>query len=691
MQLIIDDFLEALTKTNVPQKEAILSICKEYENNPSIRVSSLDELENHPSPEKILHVEIFEEGVLELPHHLLKCKNLISLDLGNNPLQSLEGVERLTNLEFLFLNDCEFLRTIPSEIGTLKKLKGVDFSGTSITSLPKSFFTLSNLVFCQLENNKLDNSIFFELENLANLVHLDISRNEILNEDGIILVFKNLVTLDLSGNNFEVLPIDFSQCPLLEQLNTSYNPLTHLPDSIGALKNLRELEMRYCHIEYFPSYPNFLSVKILKLGYPEMKEIPQGVFNIKNLQELEIDEASIKTLPDEIGSLSSLEILSITNTQLRYLPESIGQLSNLKTLELVDNNLESLPATLGNLSNLISLSIADFNEGNRLKELPTEVCQLQNLVELDISYNKIENLPKKIGTLSNLQIFNISGNPLNSLPYEFADLRKLKALSIHRCPFDEMPEIKDMGINELFEYFNHLRGIGKYAFNWEIPPALRTAFQQYLLFFTDYLKKLEGYEVKLDVIKTPKGLKLITEATESLSIEKINHHLSEYLFYIQGEVEFTASKEVTDTTMELFRLRMEQQINHFKFQARQYQIENQFLKKALDTALQTNLNFSSTYQNRQAIAKTSDSNLYQQKICKTIRQHIIRNELEEAIEVLKSLLETAYPSRLNEVIALHSRFNRIKSQARIGRISFEQEEREMNQIISGLLEIINQL
>jgi len=140
MQLIIDDFLEALAKTQVPQKAAILRICEEYENDTSIRITSLEELESHKTPEQILHVEIFEEGVLELPNHLLKCKNLISLDLGNNPLCSLKGIDQLENLEFLFLNDCEPLKEIPSEIGGLKKLKGVDFSGTSITNLPRSFF-----------------------------------------------------------------------------------------------------------------------------------------------------------------------------------------------------------------------------------------------------------------------------------------------------------------------------------------------------------------------------------------------------------------------------------------------------------------------------------------------------------------------------------------------------------------------
>jgi len=208
-----------------------------------------------------------------------------------------------------------------------------------------------------------------------------------------------------------------------------------------------------------------------------MKSIPQGISNIQNLRELEIDEASIKTLPDEISSLSSLEILSIVNTQLKHLPESIGQLSNLKSLELRDNDLVSLPSSIGNLSNLVSLSIADYGGGGRLKELPIDISKLQNLVELDISYNEIEKLPEGIGKPSNLCILNVSGNPLNSLPYEFADLRKLKALSVHSCPFDEMPEIREMGINELFEYFNHLRGIGKYAFAWEIPSALRTAFQ----------------------------------------------------------------------------------------------------------------------------------------------------------------------------------------------------------------------
>ncbi len=173
-------------------------------------------------------------------------------------------------------------------------------------------------------------------------------------------------------------------------LDLSGNQLTSLPESIGALSNLRVLDLRN----------------------NRLKRLSAAIGQLTNLQELYLYDNQLTNLPAAIGQLTNLVILGLSDNQLIGLPDSLGQLQNLEILFLSGNNLARLSPLVGQLSSLIRLSLSE----NSLVELPSEIGKLVNLQRLDILSNKLTKLPESIAQLPHLQKVDTSGNPIQNVP-----------------------------------------------------------------------------------------------------------------------------------------------------------------------------------------------------------------------------------------------------------------------------------
>jgi leucine-rich repeat protein SHOC2 len=149
----------------------------------------------------------------------------------------------------------------------------------------------------------------------------------------------------------------------------------------------------------------------LDLGHQKLTLLPDSIGNISTLEELNLTDNHLIELPESIGSLTNLKELSLEDNYLEYLPDSIGNLVNLTHLFIGTNELSRLPENIGNLNNLNYL----FLGWNSLEYLPSSFGELRNLVELDLGYNDLDDLPDSIVDFHDLVKINLNANPIDDL------------------------------------------------------------------------------------------------------------------------------------------------------------------------------------------------------------------------------------------------------------------------------------
>ena len=126
--------------------------------------------------------------------------------------------------------------------------------------------------------------------------------------------------------------------PFVTKLVLMCNDITVVPDAIGALTNLKELNLLGNKIATLPaSIGRLAALTTLVLSYNRIATLPTTIGGMTALTELYLNHNQLAGLPDAIGQLTGLETLHLNRNQLTALPESIVALTNLDDLDLINN------------------------------------------------------------------------------------------------------------------------------------------------------------------------------------------------------------------------------------------------------------------------------------------------------------------------------------------------------------------
>nr|XP_016507157.1 PREDICTED: disease resistance protein TAO1-like [Nicotiana tabacum] len=197
--------------------------------------SSLTEI--HPSIGNLSRlIELYMSG----------CKKL--RDLPSN-------ICHLISLDYLNISRCSSIKTLSDNLGDMKSLRYLDAYGTSIKQLPRSVEMLRNLERLVVGGQKLKakRSIsggVYRLQyslpafiSYLSLTYCNLSEADIPRD---IESLTSLQILDLTGNSFHCLPIDFSKLQLLKELCLEdCENLQTLP-SVSNLENLAAIGLKNC-------------------------------------------------------------------------------------------------------------------------------------------------------------------------------------------------------------------------------------------------------------------------------------------------------------------------------------------------------------------------------------------------------------------------------------------------------------
>ncbi len=155
----------------------------------------------------------------------------------------------------------------------------------------------------------------------------------------------------------------------LEFLDLSGNELEELPNDFSCLKHL----------------------KILFLSQNLFKEFPKVLYECKQLDIVGFKANQISTI-DERAIPENLRWLILTNNQLRSLPKSIGNCTRLQKVMLAGNKLTSLPSEMSACKNLQLLRIS----ANQFSDIPKWLFTMPKLSWLAFGSNPCSFVEEKI-------------------------------------------------------------------------------------------------------------------------------------------------------------------------------------------------------------------------------------------------------------------------------------------------------
>ncbi|KAK8714208.1 hypothetical protein V6N13_149402 [Hibiscus sabdariffa] len=115
------------------------------------------------------------------------------------------------------------------------------------------------------------------------------------------------------------------------------------------------------------------SLRVLSLaGYNNINELPEEVGNLKHLRNLDLSYTSIKRLPNSLCTLYNLQTLTLFQcSKLVELPEDMRRLVNMHYLDIRGTHLARMPKGLGELQDLQILTnyVLDGHNGSSIIEL----------------------------------------------------------------------------------------------------------------------------------------------------------------------------------------------------------------------------------------------------------------------------------------------------------------------------------
>lgn len=312
-----------------------------------------------------------------------------------------------------------------------------------------------------------------------NIVTLDVTDNQIeVLPQNALATFTSLQTLDLTANL--VRSVDFALPCTLESLVLSFNPELDLKSIwTRELPNLKQLKVTHCRIQRLPEEipPWSRTLESLYLDGNHLIEIPAVLKHFSSLTELSLHGNKIEkidnlNLPQPLKTLNlafnelvefgsgnhlNVNLLCVQANLFRTFPENVLNLEDLRTVLLSKCNIEGvidvvLPSNVAGID-LAGNNIEGFSErfisslaqvsglnisGNRITELPDCFPENHSISHFFCDNNMLTSLPPSLLQARRIEVFSCVGNRLESL--SGMNMPRLVSLNLSFNNLKELPD-----------------------------------------------------------------------------------------------------------------------------------------------------------------------------------------------------------------------------------------------------------
>ncbi|XP_059288531.1 disease resistance protein RUN1-like, partial [Lycium ferocissimum] len=214
----------------------------------------------------------------EIHQSIGNLDRLIDLDLnGCKKLADLpRSICQLKSLANLNIGSCSSKHALPVDLGDMQSLKKLLSLYAGIKQLPGSVELLRDLVILEVGGQNEEANRSFSRRRVHRVQSLSTSISQlsitycVLSEEDIprdIGSLSSLLSLDLSGNNFQCLPFDFSKLGCLESLKLSDRENLQTHPSVSKLENFKKFELVNCKnlVKITSSYGQSIQRRLLYL------------------------------------------------------------------------------------------------------------------------------------------------------------------------------------------------------------------------------------------------------------------------------------------------------------------------------------------------------------------------------------------------------------------------------------------
>ncbi|NXD48866.1 LRCH3 protein, partial [Corvus moneduloides] len=185
---------------------------------------------------------------------------------------------------------------------------------------------------------------------------------------------------DLSRNRLSELPAEACHFVSLETLNLYQNCIRYIPEAVLNLQSLTFLNISSDYFVFFlsksrnqlsilPVHLCSLPLKVLIASNNKLVSIPEEIGRLRQLTELDVSCNELQTIPPQIGNLESLRDLNVRRNNLVRLPEELAELPLIR-LDFSCNKITTIPVCYRNLRHLQTIML----ENNPLQSPPAQIC-----------------------------------------------------------------------------------------------------------------------------------------------------------------------------------------------------------------------------------------------------------------------------------------------------------------------------